>query len=339
MQNEIKRVGVIGAGSWGSALAIASSRAYPVTLWTHREEQAQYINYCRSNPKYLPAEILMPENILVTGEFNELSSCDLLIVSTPLNAVREILERLKILFDDINEVPDLFLVSKGFEAGSGKLPHEIVNDVLPNFSRFGLLIGPSFAKEVAIGLPTAITLASSDSTFATKWMHQLNGIPNFRIYAHDDVIGSEVGSAIKNVLAIAVGISDGLSLGYNARAALITRSLNELSALVLALGGKKETIYGLTGIGDLILTCTGDLSRNRKVGQELALGKTIDEVVTSLGHVAEGVSTAREIYLKAQQLKIDMPISNCVYNIIYNKADIHKEVSNLLSRAPKVEFV
>ena len=333
-------IGVIGAGSWGSALAIAISQVSPVVLWSHNIEQARYINAHRINPNYLPDNIVFSDNITITEDFSSLIKCELLIISTPLNAVREVLERLKILADtDVIKFPDLLLVSKGFEAGSGKLPHEIVQDVLPRFNRFGLLIGPSFAKEVAMGLPTAITLTADDIEFAKSWMQKLKNIPNFRIYAHDDVIGSEVGSAIKNVLAIAVGISDGLNLGFNARAALITRSLNELSALVLALGGKKETIYGLTGIGDLILTCTGDLSRNRKVGQELATGKTIEDIINSLGHVAEGVSTAREIYAKSQQLNIDMPITNAVYNIIYNKANILNEVTNLISRAPRAEFI
>ena len=333
-------IGVIGAGSWGSALAIAISQVSPVVLWSHNIEQARCINAHRINPNYLPDNIVFSDNITITEDFSSLIKCELLIISTPLNAVREVLERLKILADnDVIKFPDLLLVSKGFEAGSGKLPHEIVQDVLPRFNRFGLLIGLSFAKEVAMGLPTAITLTADDIEFAKSWMQKLKNIPNFRIYAHDDVIGSEVGSAIKNVLAIAVGISDGLNLGFNARAALITRSLNELSALVLALGGKKETIYGLTGIGDLILTCTGDLSRNRKVGQELATGKTIEDIINSLGHVAEGVSTAREIYAKSQQLNIDMPITNAVYNIIYNKANILNEVTNLISRAPRAEFI
>lgn len=331
------QVAVLGAGSWGSALAIAMSHVTDnVFLWSHKLEQVNYLQSYRNNPSYLPAEIIFPANISFSVDFNECCEADLLIIATPLNAVREILQQLKQLS---KHIPDIFLVSKGFEASTGLLPHQIMAQELIKFDRYGLLIGPSFAKEVALGLPTAITLAAPSLEFATAWMNRLQNIPNFRIYAHDDVVGSEVGSAVKNVLAIAVGIADGLSLGYNARAALITRSLNELASLVLALGGRRETIYGLTGIGDLILTCTGDLSRNRKVGQELALGKSIDEIVTSLGHVAEGVSTAREIFLKAQTLGIDMPIVECVYRIIYQQANIQKEVSQLLSRQPKSEFI
>jgi glycerol-3-phosphate dehydrogenase (NAD(P)+) len=331
------QIAVLGAGSWGSALAIALSHvADNVLLWSHKSQQIDYLQTHHNNPSYLPAEITFPANVCFTANLNECRSADLLIIATPLNAVREILQHLKQSSDPI---ADIFLVSKGFEANTGLLPHQIVAQELVGFKRYGLLIGPSFAKEVALGLPTAITLVAPKLEFAVSWMNKLQDIPNFRIYAHDDVVGSEVGSAVKNVLAIAVGIADGLSLGYNARAALITRSLNELASLVLALGGRRETIYGLTGIGDLILTCTGDLSRNRKVGQELALGKSINDIVTSLGHVAEGVSTAREIYLKAQALGIDMPIVECVYRIIYQQANIQQEVSQLLTRQPKSEFI
>lgn len=329
------QINVLGAGSWGSALAIAFSKVANVTLWTHNQEQLQTLQLTSSNSHYLPSEIKFADNVMFTADFAQALDADLLVIATPLNAVREILTKVKLIKTNL---PDMILVSKGFEAGSGLLPHEIINEIFPGYTRFGLLIGPSFAKEVALSQPTAITLASPSMDFAVEWMNKLQNIPNFRIYAHDDVIGSEVGSAIKNVLAIAVGISDGLNLGYNARAGLITRSLNELASLVLALGGKRETIYGLTGIGDLILTCTGDLSRNRKVGQELAQGKKIAEIIASLGHVAEGVSTAREIYLKSLQLKIEMPIVESVYKIIYNNADIKDEVSALIGRQPKVEF-
>jgi glycerol-3-phosphate dehydrogenase (NAD(P)+) len=280
--------------------------------------------------------VIFPDSVTVTSDFSSACNADLIVIATPLNAVRGVLAAIS---REAKEIPDLILVSKGFEANSGKLSHEIVHDVLPEFKRFGLLLGPSFAKEVALELPTAITLAAFDLSFAISWMQKLKGIPNFRIYAHDDIIGSEVGSAVKNVLAIAVGISDGMQLGFNARAALITRSLNELAALVLALGGRRETIYGLTGIGDLILTCTGDLSRNRQVGLELAKGTSIDAIVNELGHVAEGVLTAKEIHLKAQSLGIDMPIVASVYRIIYENSDIKSEVVNLIARAQKTEFI
>lgn len=330
------QINVLGAGSWGSALAIACSKVANVKLWSHNDEQVRNLQSSRANPKYIPFEIKFSNQVSFTNDLADVVDADLLIIATPLNAIREIITKISLLTQNI---PDIILVSKGFEAETGMLPHQIVNDVLLDFQNYGLLIGPSFAKEVAMSLPTAITLAAPNMSFATKWMNLLKDIQNFRIYAHDDVIGSEVGAAIKNVLAIAVGISDGLNLGYNARAALITRSLNELSSLVLALGGRRETIYGLTGIGDLILTCTGDLSRNRKVGQELATGKNITQIVKDLGHVAEGVLTAREIYRKSKELQIEMPIVECVYRIIYEDASIKTEVSNLINRQPKTEFI
>lgn len=330
------QINVLGAGSWGSALAIACSKIADVTIWSYQVEHAQFLNATRHNPNYLPAEIYFADNVSFSAELGQCITADLIIIATPLNAIRQVLRQIKAL---TNSIPDLLLVSKGFEAQTGLLPHQIVEQELPNFERYGLLIGPSFAKEVALSLPTAISLVAPQLEFAMNWMDKLQNIPNFRIYAHDDVVGSEVGAAVKNVLAIAVGISDGLQLGYNARAALITRSLNELASLVLALGGKRETIYGLTGIGDLILTCTGDLSRNRSVGQELALGHTIEDIIKNLGHVAEGVSTAREIHLKAQALQIEMPIVASVYRIIYEYADIKQEVFGLLNRQPKPEFL
>lgn len=330
------QISVLGAGSWGSALAIAFAKVSDVVLWSHNNTQVEELSTYRTNQHYLPKEIIFADNIKCTTDLNSTLNSDLIVIATPLNAIREILTKIKIIKE---KLPNIFFVSKGFENDTGKLPHQIIDDILPGFSDYGLLIGPSFAKEVALGLPTAITLVSPRLEFAVKWMKQLYGIPNFRIYAHDDVVGSEVGAAIKNVLAIAVGLSDGLNMGFNARAALITRSLNELSSLVLALGGKSETIYGLTGIGDLILTCTGDLSRNRQVGQELSKGKSIEEVIDNLGHVAEGVLTTKEIYKKSQALKIDMPIVTCVYKIIYENANIADEISLLIGRAPKIEFM
>lgn len=330
------RIAVIGAGSWGSALAIASSKAASVVLYSHNQLQVEWLQSKRTNPQYLPENIVFPDNIFITSKLENCIASDLIITATPLNALRQVLTQIK---EFQIEIPDLFVVSKGFEADTGALPHTIIENVLPGFRRFGLLIGPSFADEVALGLPTAITLAALDLDFAIKWMKKLQHIPNFRIYAHDDVIGSEVGAAVKNIIAIAVGISDGMHLGYNAKAALITRSLNELLKLVLALGGKSDTIYGLTGIGDLILTCTGDLSRNRQVGKRLANGEKIDDIIKNLGHVAEGVLTAKEVYLTAKKLNVDMPIVACVYRILYEGVDIKNEVLNLLKRQPKTEFL
>ncbi len=335
----MKSVGVIGAGSWGSALSIAFSAIAPVTLWSRDQGQVLKINQERINPGYLSGLIKFPSNIVAVSDLAEIASKDLIIIATPLMALREVLTKLKLNLPTNKNAPDLLWVCKGFELETKLLPHQIIREVLGDIQNIGALLGPSFADEVAKKLPTAITLASFELEFALKLVNQCAKIPNFRIYANNDVIGSEVGSAVKNIIAIAVGISDGLQLGFNARAALITRSLNELSNLVRKLGGKTETVYGLTGIGDLILTCTGDLSRNRKVGLELAKGLTLDEIIRDLGHVAEGVNAVKSVFTLSQQLEIDMPIVNAVYNVIYQKSDLELTVLNLLNREPKPEFI
>ena len=327
-------VGVIGAGSWGSALAIAFSKVAFVRLFSRNEMQVEQINISRTNKDYLPETIKFPDTIIATNDFLYASDVDLIIIAVPSSVLRNILNLLK----QNSVIPDIIWVCKGFEIGTGMLLHQIVAEVLPSSRNVGALIGPSFAKEVAEGLPTAITLASANLEFAVNWVEKLKDIPNFRVYANTDIVGAEIGAAVKNVIAIAVGISDGLNLGYNARAALITRSLNELKELVIALGGVPETVYGLTGVGDLILTCTGELSRNRQVGLKLSTGQKISTILEELGHVAEGVNATKEVYKLSQQLNLDMPIIETVYKIIYEDANIAKSVTNLLNREPKVEF-
>lgn len=332
-------ISVLGAGSWGSALAIAFSHVADISLWSHDPKQVESIKNTRVNIGYLPEHITFPTNIYLSNSFEDsILKSELIVIATPISALRQIIQKIQVVFKD-TKTPDIIWVCKGFEPSSGKLPHKIVEEEYTNnVPRVGALLGPSFAKEVALSMPTAITLASQDLDFAMEWAEKLKKIPNFRIYAHDDLIGAEVGAGVKNIMAIAVGICDGLNLGYNARAGLITRSLNELGNLVLLLGGKNETIYGLTGIGDLILTCTGDLSRNRTVGLELAKGYAIDQVVTNLGHVAEGVNACREVYNLSKKLNIDMPIVEAVYKIMFEKADLLSQVKDLLSREPKIEF-
>lgn len=332
------KIGVLGAGSWGSALTIAMSHAAQVTLWGREIAKVNAINKTRTNPGYIPCQIKFSDNVQITSEIDlAIKGMDLVVIATPLSGLREMFLQIKAKCD--GELPDMVWVCKGLETGSGLLPHQIAKEVLGDFPNIGALLGPSFAKEVALSLPTAITLSSNNTEFAKKWIDRFGLIPNFRVYANTDVIGSEVGSAVKNIMAIAVGISDGLELGYNARAALITRSLNELSGMVIALGGVAQTIYGLTGIGDLILTCTGDLSRNRTVGLELAKGHSCEQILKNLGHVAEGVYAAREIYKLSKQLNVDMPIVSAVYGILYENANIRQTVSELLNRAPKFEVL
>lgn len=327
---------VLGAGSWGSALAIMMSHVAPVTLWSRNREQVRCINEERVNSQYLDG-ILFPANIIATTDFGGALNCELIIIAIPTSALRQVMVQIRHQCRD-EIIPDIIWVCKGFELNSGLLPHQIVHEVCPRLCNVGALLGPSFAKEAALGLPTAVSLVSNDSSFIVKWMQRFKVIPNFRVYANSDVIGSEVGAAVKNIMAIAVGIADGLNLGYNARSALITRSLNELGLLIIKLGGCSETVYGLTGVGDLILTCTGELSRNRNVGLQLAKGYKIDAILTQLGHVAEGVNAALEVHKISMNLGLEMPIVNAVYRIIYENANIGDSVNSLLSREPKSEF-
>ena len=225
---------------------------------------------------------------------------------------------------------------KGFEAGSSKLPHQVAAETLRGATPRGVLSGPSFAREVALGLPTAVALASTDGSFAHDAALALHS-GRLRVYDSVDVIGVELGGAVKNVLAIAAGISDGMGFGHNARAALITRGLAEIARLGLTLGGRMETFMGLTGMGDLILTCTGDLSRNRQVGLRLASGTSLNDILTGLGHVAEGVNTAREVVQLARLHKVDMPIACAVYQVLFEGVSPKTAVEDLLNREPKAE--
>ncbi len=327
-------ISVLGSGSWGSALAIAMSNVASVKLWSRSSNQVEQINLHRINKGYLPETIKFPHNINATSDFSDALKADLVIIAVPSSILRSLLNIIK----QEAKIPDIIWVCKGFEIATNLLPHQVVSEVLPGFKNIGALIGPSFAKEVAESKPTAITLASENLTFALMWIDKLKAIPNFRIYANTDVMGAEIAAAVKNIIAIAVGICDGLNLGYNARAALITRSLKELKELVVSLGGIPETIYGLTGVGDLILTCTGELSRNRQVGLKLAAGQKINTILGDLGHVAEGVNASKEVYAIGVRLNLDMPIIDTVYKILFEDADIIKSVTNLLDREPKIEF-
>lgn len=330
-------ISVLGAGSWGSALAIALNHVAPVTLWGRDEAHMCAIESSRTNVGYLPAEVKFPPSILATSNLESaILGHELIVIATPLSGLRPMLQTVCNYYPQ--NKPDIIWVCKGLEAKSGLFPHQIVQSEFGVVDNIGALLGPSFASEVARSLPTAITLTSSNNDFAKKWIKRFSVIPDFRVYANTDVIGSEVGAAVKNIMAIASGISDGLSLGNNARAALITRSLNELASLVIALGGSPNTIYGLTGIGDLILTCTGDLSRNRTVGLELARGKNLDTILQDLGHVAEGVYAAREIYNLSQKLQLNMPITTAVYQVLYCNVGIKSVITDLLNREPKFEL-
>jgi glycerol-3-phosphate dehydrogenase (NAD(P)+) len=316
---------VLGAGAWGTALAAALAARHAVTLWARDAAQAGAIDRARENHRYLPG-IALPGALTISADWPRRSH--LLIAATPVAGLREVLPRCA-------ETPLLWLC-KGFEANSGLLPHQIVGEVLGSGAACGALSGPSFAQEVARGLPCALTLASANAAFAAGAAKILHG-GRLRIYHSADLAGVEVGGAVKNVMAIAVGIADGLGLGQNARAALITRGLAEVTRLGVALGGRAETFMGLAGAGDLILTATGDLSRNRRVGLALARGDSLASILAGLGHVAEGVLSARETLRRATRLKVDMPITQAVVALLEGRLTPPQAVERLLAREPKSE--
>ena len=322
---------VLAAGAWGTALALAFAPRHGVTLWAREPDLLQEMARDRENRRFLPG-FPFPAGLGLEGDLaRAVAGAGLIIVATPIAGLRptlEALERLRV------GVPVLW-VCKGFEAGTGKLPHEVFDATLPGLAH-GVLSGPSFAQEVAAGRPTAIALASRDGEFAREMAQALHG-GHLRIYASSDLVGAEVGGAVKNVLAIATGVCDGLQLGLNARAALVTRGLAEIAPLGVALGGRKETFMGLAGVGDLILTCTGDLSRNRQVGLGLAAGKTLNQVLAELGHVAEGVPTALEVNRLARHMGVDMPITAAVADLLEGRLSAAEAVSRLMARDPKDE--
>lgn len=326
---------VLGAGAWGTALAIALARTHAVTLWARDAGLCAAMEADRENRRYLPGSVF-PESLKISADFPGATRiADLALIATPLAGLRGAVQR---LHREAPALPFLWLC-KGIEVGSGLLPHQVVAEAMPaGRVSCGMLSGPSFAEEVARGLPTAATLASVDTAFARSVAQALSGT-RLRIYASEDIVGVEVGGAVKNVLAIAAGISDGLGLGLNARAALITRGLAEVVRLGVALGARTETLMGLAGMGDLILTSTGDLSRNRRVGLALAAGKSLDEIVKSLGHVAEGVLCAREVMRHATELNVAMPIVESVCAVLDGKLTAAESVELLMGRPSTDEWI
>ena len=324
---------VIAAGAWGTALAITFCARHQVTLWTREEDVTRDLQAHRENRRFLPG-YPFPDSLKIATDFKSaVTGADLLIIAAPLVGFRPTLRALR----EAGEVKPLLWVCKGLEAETALLPHQVVAQELGADVQCGVLTGPSFAEEVAKGLPLAITLASKDGDFARRMALELHS-SRFRIYANDDLPGAEVGGAVKNVMAIATGICDGLGFGLNARAALMTRGLAEIARLGVALGGQPQTFMGLAGMGDLLLTCTGDLSRNRKVGLALAEGKKLSQILADLGHVAEGVSTAREVARLAERIGIEMPITQAVDAILYRDVPAAEAVEKLLSRDPKSEM-
>jgi len=326
-------IGVLGAGAWGTAIALALSRrpGRRVLLWAREPGLAASMRERRENATFLPGVHLPPE-VVPVEDFDAATRASVVIAAPAVAGLRSTLERIA----RAGEVVPVVWLCKGFEQGTSRLPHQIAAETLSQDWPRGVLSGPSFAAEVAQGLPVALTLASPDAGFAASTAQELHG-GNIRVYSSGDIAGVEVGGAVKNVIALAAGISDGLGLGLNARAALITRGLAEMARLGAALGARAETFMGLTGMGDLILTATGDLSRNRTVGRRLADGQGLDRILAELGHVAEGVYTARETHTLADRHGVDMPITRAVCQILFEGVEPRRAVSELLARDPRSE--
>ena len=332
------KIAVLGAGAWGTALAINAGAHHTVTLWARDAAQAQAMQAQRMNTRYLP-DLPFTAGVQVSSEplGPWLAEQDLVVIGSPMSSLRGMLTQLAPILG--STVPVAWLC-KGFEAalnGDGCMAHEVRAQVAPAL-RGGALSGPSFAQEVARGMPTALVAASQHASVRDALVRAFHG-PDLRVYANADIVGVEVGGAVKNVLAIATGLCDGLGLGLNARAALITRGLAEMNRLGLALGAKAETFMGLSGLGDLVLTATGDLSRNRKVGLLLAQGLTLAQAVASLGHVAEGVYSARTVLWRAQSLGVEMPITQAVVALLDGRLSAREAVQDLMGRNPRGESV
>jgi len=331
------KIVVFGAGAWGTALAVAASSRQDVVLWARDGVQAAALDAARENRRYLPG-VPLPSRLVVASAHDatpleQAQRADLVVIATPMAGLRGMLLQLR-----AHQGPIAWLC-KGFEApvdeAQGLLGHEIQLRVAPTL-RCGVLSGPSFAQEVARGQPTALVAASAHAEVRTALVEAFHG-DGLRVYANEDVAGVEIGGAVKNVLAIATGLGDGLQLGLNARAALITRGLTEMARLGVALGARAETFTGLSGLGDLVLTCTGDLSRNRQVGLLLGQGKTLAQAMESLGHVAEGVYCARTVVARAAQAGVDMPISRAVVALLDGELKPADAVRALMARQPAAE--
>ena len=325
------RIAVLGAGAWGTALAISLARRHEITLWARDSDQASALGSSRMNERYLPG-CAIPANVLPVADLRvAVSGAEFLIAATPVAALRELAGALVA----IGASQPLVCACKGFESGSARMPHEVLAECRRTAGA-AALSGPSFAQEVARGLPAALTLASTDAEFARATARALHQ-PTLRVYYTDDLPGVEIGGAVKNVMAIATGICEGLGLGLNARAALITRGLAEITRLGTRMGGRPETFMGLAGAGDLILTCTGELSRNRRVGLELARGEPLERILGALGHVAEGVNSARAVSRLAAERGVEMPITEAVCAVLFDSRSPQDAVQGLLERDPKIE--
>lgn len=328
------RIAVLGAGSWGTALAALIARhGHPVTLWGRDAHIIEAIEVRHENPRYLPG-ILLPASLRASTDLaTTVAEADLVLVVVPSHAFSETLHALA---PYLKAGTGVSWATKGFEPGSGRFLHEVAEDVFGKGVPLAVVTGPSFAKEVAEGLPTALTV-HGDEAFAQQVAELLHG-DDFRAYTGDDMKGAELGGAMKNVLAVATGVSDGMNLGLNARAGLITRGLNEMLRLAAAIGAKPETVMGLAGLGDLVLTCTGDLSRNRRLGLAIGRGKSIDEAVREIGQVVESIQTADEVMRLANREGIELPITAGVQAVLHGECSPVEGLQRLLARDQKPEY-
>jgi len=327
-------ISILGAGSWGTALAVQAARnGCQTLLWSHNPSHVASIAKDKVNQRYLP-DIKLPNTLSVTDSLEAVAQFSpIILISVPSHAFKDTLIKLKPF---LNKDSKIAWATKGFNPDDGLLLNNIVENTLPNNKQIAVLSGPTFAQEVATGLPTAITVASAYPDFSEQLANILHN-QRFRTYTSTDIIGVQVGGAVKNVLAIAAGIADGLGFGANTRAALITRGLQEIIRLGTHLGGQADTFMGLAGLGDLLLTCTDNQSRNRRFGLALGQGKAREDIVKEIGQEIEGVSAARETYLLATKHNIDMPITEQTYKVLYENLDPLIAVQNLLGRHQKAE--
>ncbi len=335
MSDTAAPLAVLGAGSWGTALAIQFARAgHPTRLWGRDAAQQAAMIKARRNQRYLP-DAPFPENLSVASRLDEaLDGAKEILIAVPSHALRGLLKEIApSLGDDVR----LAWATKGFELDTGLLPHQVAREVLGNRRSFAVLSGPTFAREVGAGFPTAMTIASSDEDFANALARSLSAA-NFRAYTSTDIVGVEVGGATKNVLAVGAGLADGLGFGANTRVALITRGLVEMTRLGVALGAQRETFMGLAGLGDLVLTCTDDQSRNRRFGLSLAAGKSVDEALKDIGQVVEGYLAARAVHRVAARENVEMPICEGIYRLLYEGMPAREVVKSLMTRPIKAEF-
>lgn len=333
--HDIQSIAVLGAGSWGTALAmLLAKNGHKVKLWSHSAEHAALMQQDKENTRYL-AGLTFPDTLSISSDLKStLENADHILVVVPSHAFRETLENIKPL---LKSQAAIAWATKGLEANSYKLLHQVAREVLGQDISLAVISGPTFAKEVAKGLPGAVTVASEEHTLALAWANVLHN-DHFRAYTGDDVIGVEIGGACKNVIAIAAGIADGMGFGANARAALIARALSEITRLGTSLGADAETFTGLTGLGDLVLTCTDDQSRNRRTGIALGKGQDLESAIKEIGQVVEGVASAKEVVALAKKQNIDMPITEQVYNVLYQETSVQDAVNALFNRAIKNEY-